>query len=407
MAEAEHVRIMIVDGSGAVFKAFDPYGNNETGRLGEHTIGRILSAKGNFKEVGTLDGYFVNNLFSIGIKLTDSSGSAIGAIVVSSPPGNAMSSFRQLLNNLLFMGMFVLLIAFALVYYLSQKFTKPIKIVADAARSYAMGNFETRVPADCGQDEYNELASSFNYMADSLEKLETLRSDFIANISHELKTPLTSIGGFLDGVLDGTIPPERQAHYLGLARGEVQRLNRLIGKLLTATQLKSGMQELNVIRLDLCEFIGHAVISFEPVFAEKKLEIEVNLERERIFVMADADALTQILTNLVDNAVKYGVEGGKLEINAAVRGDRAHISVYNTGKGIKKENLPFVFDRFFKSDFSRGMDKNSTGLGLYIVKSILQRMDQSIWADSVEGEYACFTFTLALAKFQQNTVLKS
>ena len=230
------------------------------------------------------------------------------------------------------------------------------------------------------------------------EKLDAMRRDFVANVSHELKTPMTTIGGFIDGITDGTIPPDKAPHYLEIVSAEVHRLSRLVSKLLLATRLQSGMQDLNITNVDISSVVSSVVINAEQAIEDKHLDVDIDLPDARCFVRGDEDALTQVVTNLIDNAVKYGNEGGKISVTVSERNDKVLVSVFNTGKGIAKEQLPFIFDRFYKADRSRGMDKSSTGLGLYIVKSILNNLHQEIVAESEYGHWVRFTFTLEPAK---------
>ncbi|HHX71742.1 MAG TPA: HAMP domain-containing histidine kinase [Clostridiales bacterium] len=406
-AQENNARIMIVDASGDVGLYADPLRSGTAGTIGKTVMDRI-KLEGQYKELGTLNGYFKNKLLTIGMPLYDNFGNLWGAVFVSTPTEHLTSIFKEFLESVVFVAFFVMLVAFALTYFVSERLTKQLAGMAQAAKRYAMGRFDTRVIVrDDAPDEITDLAASFNYMADSLQKLEQLRSEFVANVSHELKTPLTAIGGFVGGMLDGTIPPERQEHYLAIVQSEVQRLSRLISRLLQASRLQSGLTQMNIRQIDLCEEVRTVVIGLEQHVTEKQIHVEVNLPREKIYVDADEDALRQVLTNLCDNGIKYGVNNGLLSVTVTLRGDKALVSVYNTGPGIPESALPYVFDRFYKTDRSRGLDKQSTGLGLYITKSILQNMNQEIYAESKEGEYVRFTFTLTLSKFQNKPELKS
>ncbi len=406
-AQANNARLMIVAANGDVKLFADPLSTGTSGTLSSSVMER-LRQDGQYRELGTLNGYFKNKLLTIGIPLYDSLGNMRGAVFVSTPTEHLTTIFQEFLESVFFVAFFVMLVAFALTFFVSEKLTKQLADMAHAARRYAMGRFETRVVIQEDQPvELVDLANSFNYMAESLQKLEQLRSEFVANVSHELKTPLTAIGGFVGGMLDGTIPPEKQEHYLQIVQNEVQRLSRLISRLLQASRLQSGTAQMNIRQIELCEEVRNVIIGLEPQIAAKQMRVEVNLPREKIYVDADKDALRQVLTNLCDNGVKYGVQNGLLSVTVTLKGDKAHVSVYNTGPGIPAAALPYIFDRFYKADRSRGLDKQSTGLGLYITKSILRNMNEEIYAESREGEYARFTFTLTLSKFQSKPELKS
>ncbi|MBO5670610.1 MAG: HAMP domain-containing histidine kinase, partial [Clostridia bacterium] len=259
------------------------------------------------------------------------------------------------------------------------------------------GEFDRRVTV-YGNDEVAELSDAFNKMADSLAKNEQIRSEFIANISHELKTPMTTIAGFADGMLDGTIPPERREEYLQTIGSETRRLSRLVNKLLLTSRIDAGRQEIHPTRINICDIIGRCAIGLEKQIEEKGLDVELDFADDRVFVQADPDAVMQIMYNLIDNAQKYTDPGGKLRVSVAKKSGLCEISVYNTGCGIPLEDLPHVFDRFYKVDKSRGLAKDSFGLGLYIVRTLVNRHGQEIYARSSPGEYAEFTFALKLDK---------
>ncbi len=397
LATLNNTRIMITDARGSIEMYADPYESGlDCGALSAGVMSAIRE-KSVYKEIGTLSGYYQHQLLSVALPVTDAAGNFRGAVVISAPTSSIIQLFRGFMRGVLVITLFVMLIAAALIYFVSQRTTRPLKEMADASKRFAMGDFSARVSV-VGSDEIANLAQSFNYMAESMEKLEKLRSEFIANVSHELKTPMTTIGGFVDGIMDGTIPSDRAPHYLEIVSSEIHRLSRLVSKLLLATRLQAGIQDLNITTLDISSLVSAAVINSEQAIEAKHLNVEINLPETRCFVRGDEDALTQVVTNLVDNAVKYSNDGGDLSVQITEHSDKVYVSVYNTGRGISKEQLPFIFDRFYKADPSRGMDKSSTGLGLYIVKSILKNLHQEITAESEYGRWARFTFTLEPAK---------
>ncbi len=396
-ASLNNTRIMITDAVGNIEMYADPYETGlDGGTLSEGLMAAIRSTDV-FKEIGTLSGYFQHHLLSVALPITDAGGNFRGAVIVSAPTSSITQIFQNFMRGVLIITLFVMLLAAALIYFVSQKSTRPLKDMAAASKSFAMGNFKARV-AVTGNDEISDLARSFNFMAESMEKLEKLRSEFIANVSHELKTPMTTIGGFIDGITDGTIPPDKAPHYLEIVSAEIHRLSRLVSKLLLATRLQSGMQDLNITNVDISSIVSSVIINAEQAIEDKRLDVDIDLPDARCFVRGDEDALTQVVTNLIDNAVKYGNEGGKISVTVSERNDKVFVSVFNTGKGIAKEQLAFIFDRFYKADRSRGMDKSSTGLGLYIVKSILNNLHQEIVAESEYGRWVRFTFTLEPSK---------
>ncbi|MBR6739538.1 MAG: sensor histidine kinase [Clostridia bacterium] len=396
-------RIMIADSRGNVICYADgnEKGTQNGGTLSQSLVARISEGE-TVQELGTLGGYYVNKLLNVACPITDSAGNVRGSVIISTPISRVTEPFRAIIGSILGGLIFVLLGSFAMIYYVSKRLARPLSSMSRAAKRFAMGDFSERVEVS-GPSEISDLAVSFNYMAESMEQLESLRSEFIANVSHELKTPMTTISGLVDGMLDGTIPPERTEHYLGIVSGEVQRLSRLVTKLLFATKLQSGDQRLNMTNIDICEMVTSTLFSMEKTIEGKSMEVGIDFESDRINVLADCDGVSQVLNNLIDNAVKYGNEGGRLTVSVYKKGEQAFISVFNTGVGIEVSEIPYIFDRFYKVDRSRGLDKNSTGLGLYITKSILSRMGQEISVESEYGRYVRFTFTLPLAK---NPMLK-
>jgi signal transduction histidine kinase len=235
-------------------------------------------------------------------------------------------------------------------------------------------------------------------MADSLENLENMRNTFMANVSHDLRTPMTTISGFIDNILVGAIPPEEQPYYLGIIKEEVRRLSRLVSSLLDISRLQAGDRKFNISSFDICETARLILISFEQMIDEKKLDVDFECDEERIFVKADKDAIYQVLYNVCDNAVKFSSIGGKYKISITLAEEnkqkKVRVSVYNEGEGIPEEDLPFVFERFYKADKSRGMDKKGVGLGMFISKTIIEAHGESIFVESKKDEFCQFTFTL-------------
>ncbi len=301
-----------------------------------------------------------------------------------------------------FLGIFamtsitVLLIAFVASSITAMQQTRPIQEMAAAARRFAEGNFDARVQPTDRDDEVEELAEAFNAMAESLQQTERQRREFIANISHELKTPMTTITGYADGILDGTIPPEREGQYLRIISDESRRLSRLVRRMLEVSQLQS----MDLLRekgaFDLCESMRRALISMEMKITDRNLDVEADIPEESVLVLGDNDLITQVIYNLLENAAKFATAGSALYLGLSLRGEKAEVTVRNHGATIDAEELPRLFERFHKSDKSRSEDKDGVGLGLYIVKTILEQHREHIYATSEEG-LTTFTFTMTLA----------
>lgn len=292
----------------------------------------------------------------------------------------------------------VFLVALLAMPYLTRRETKPIKDMAAAARQLAHGNLSVRVPTGYQNEEMEELAVAFNNMAASVQNSETIRQEFVANVSHELKTPMTTIAGYLDGILDGTIPPEKHRVYMDLVSTEVRRLSRLVRNMLDVARLKDqGIPPDKLTDFDICEEASQALLSFEQRINQKHLNVDIDMPEFGLTVHAFADAVSQVIYNLLDNAVKFIDDGGTLSIHARQQGGKAVVSIANTGPTIDPAELPLIFDRFHKTDKSRSTDRDGVGLGLYIVKTIVLAHGEDIYVTSRDGKTE-FTFTMPLKK---------
>lgn len=327
------------------------------------------------------------------LTLWDENDATIGAVFVCSSSDSITGLVETMLKTILISCMWVMIAAMLAVYFISEKISSPLKEMSRAAKQYAAGKFDIHVPVK-GSDEVAELATAFNNMANSLATVEDQRRSFLANVSHDLRTPMTTIAGFIDGILDGAIPPEKQPYYLELIAGEVRRLSRLVASLLDISRIQAGDRKFTMTAFDICEMARQILISFEQRIDEKQLNIEFECDRDNMTVYADRDAIHQVLYNICDNAVKFTNPGGLYRINITTHDKKTFVSVYNEGQGIPEAELPFVFDRFYKSDKSRGLDKTGVGLGLYITKTIMDAHNEEIWVKSVYGEYCEFVFTL-------------
>ena len=293
----------------------------------------------------------------------------------------------------------VLVLAIPLIWMITQRQMKPIKQMTAAARRMAHGQMDVRVDADdTDTAELNELALAFNNMAQALAQSERKRQEFVANVSHELKTPMTTISGYMDGMLDGTIPPEQRPKYMEIISGEVKRLSRLVRSMLEVSRIQDqGIPPERKRSFDLCQTVGEVLLSFEQKINAKKLEVETELPDLGARTLADPDAITQVVYNLIDNAVKFCPEGGTLGLRITeTKSGKYLVSVRNTGATIPADELPLIFDRFHKTDKSRSEDRDGWGLGLYIVKAIILSHEEDIYVTSRDGVTE-FSFTLPKA----------
>ena len=289
----------------------------------------------------------------------------------------------------------MMVVIFVLAYIVSGSLTRPLREMAKATEAFARGDFSVRVPVN-ERDEIGKLAMAFNNMADSLAQQETVRRSFIANVSHELKTPMTSIAGFIDGILDGTIPQEKERHYLTIVSDEVKRLSRMVRSMLNIAKIEAGEMKLKPTVFDVNEVVLSSIFTFEQMIEKKHLDIR-GLEEGKVMVEADEGLINQVVYNLLENAVKFVNEGGYIEVSYTVEQKRTYIHIKNSGEGIPKEEISKVFDRFYKTDRSRSMDKTGVGLGLYIVRQIVNLHQGEVIVRSVEGEYCEFSFSVATA----------
>ncbi len=289
-------------------------------------------------------------------------------------------------------SLWVMLAAVIAVYFITERIIHPLKQMTRATSEYAQGNFEKRIKV-IGQDEVSELAISFNKMADALMNMEMMRNTFLANVSHDLRTPMTTISGFIAGITSGAIPPEKHSYYLGIIQSEVLRLSRLVSEILDVSRLESGDRKFNFVEFDIAEVSRLILISFEQKIEEKQLNVEF-ISDDSVSVIADKDAIYQVMYNLCHNAIKFSREKGTFRISIKyTEKDMVRVSVFDEGQTIPEEDLPFVFDRFYKTDKSRGLDKNGVGLGLYICKAIIDQHKTTIGVKSGE-DYCEFFFEL-------------
>lgn len=394
----DDMRVYLFDTSGNLLIAGDTYeGDTFKNTALSKTVLETLGKD------GKLDGYDSMNdaltekyLYSVRPVYADLTNKVVGYVFACSSSEDLNEIIGSTVKTILLAALWVFLAALVGVYFMSERIIGPLKHMSRAARSYAAGNFDVRIPVQ-GSDEVAELAVSFNQMATELQNLENMRRSFLANVSHDLKTPMTTIAGFIDAILSGAIPPENRDEYLERIKSEVLRLSRLVHQLLDISRIQAGDRKLEPTTFDICEVARQIVLSFEQKIEKKQLQVEFNCERDNMSVIADKDAIHQILYNICDNAVKFSREGGEYKLNITEKDKKVHVSVYNEGPGIAKEDLPFVFERFYKSDKSRGLDKSGVGLGLYIAKTIIDAHRETITVNSEQGKFCVFEFTLASA----------
>ncbi len=324
-----------------------------------------------------------------------SSGLPTGLLFVAADT-TAVLDFLQSTFQLFFVtAVAVLLISLVICSITVQKMVDPLKGVCAFAHKFAHGEVDTRITEYANRgDEIGELAAAFNAMADSLAQAEQKRSEFVANVSHELKTPMTTIAGFADGILDGTIPPEKERESLQVISSETRRLSRLVRRMLELSRLQSSERVAAQEQFDAAEVLLRVLVSLEAKITEKELDVQTELPDGPVMVWGDPDAVTQVCYNLLDNAVKFAVPQGRLSLRITTKGGKAYIAIGNEGETIPPQQLSHIFDRFHKADSSRSTHKDGVGLGLYIVKTLLNTYKEDITVTSQDG-FTEFTFTLS------------
>ncbi len=347
---------------------------------------------------GILDGIYTEDRYLYGVPVQSAeTGNPLGYVIVSTETRDMSQMMSRIIGLFLLTAIVVLLISTVATVFITRRRTETIRAMSRAARQFAHGDFSARINPGDADEEIAELATAFNNMAASLERSESLRQEFVSNISHELKTPMTTIAGFMDGMLDGTIPPEKHAYYMQTVSDEVGRLSRLVRSMLDISRLQSTGEAIQKARFDVTEVLGRTLLTFEQKIEEKQLDVQVDMPEKAIYVLANEDAITQVIYNLIDNGVKFAERETPFLLTVSTSGSKALVSVADHGPTIPPEELPLVFDRFHKSDKSRSMDKTGVGLGLYIVKTILGSHGEDITVTSRDG-LTTFTFTLELTR---------
>lgn len=299
---------------------------------------------------------------------------------------------RQIMRIYAISTVIVFIAVVVAVYFIARRLSAPIIEIASVSREIGKGNFSVHLP-NYDISEMQQLSSAINEMAASLNNYDTMRNSFVANVSHELRTPMTSIGGFVDGMLDGTIPPDKHDHYLRVISSEVGRLTRLVRSMLNLAKIEAGELKPNMTKFSVLEPIVDTLVTFESRLEDKHIEI-IGLDTERITLYADNDLIHQVMYNLIENAIKFVEDRGYIEFSFRSVGYMTVISIKNSGEGLSEDELPLVFDRFYKTDKSRSQDASGVGLGLNIVRSIIRLHGGKIMVRSVKGEYTEFVFTL-------------
>ena len=354
--------------------------------------GQVVDIRGN------LGGIYPNPVFTLAYPVRVN-GEVFGAILMNVPVTEITETTNEAYQIIAVFILIAILFGFVLVYLLSKKISTPLVEINEAARVIANGDFEKRIHID-SDDEIGELADSFNEMANSLFLQEKRRREFISNISHDLRSPLTSMRGFLQAIIDGTIPYEKQEHYLNIVLEESERLATMANNILEINKLEEPESKLNISKFDVNSLVKKTAYSFEERVNQKDIKMLLTFDRDNVFVDADYDKILRVIYNLVDNAVKFTHRYGNINISTAVEEDKVFVKIRDNGKGISEEQQKRVFERLYKADPSRGRDKKGSGLGLSIVKEFIKAHGENITLKSELNKGTEFTFSLKLSEIQ-------
>ena len=399
-AEVSGTDMLICDGTGEILLCSSSEINcSHIGKLIDPAYLAAVWDTGEVYSSGKIEGLYDTMRYYMGVPIVSAAtGENLGIVLVSSSASDINTLLLRTTLIFFWTAVGVLLLAMLVTSVIARSQARPLREIAAAAHRFGHGDFSARAEVRGRPTvEVRDLAASFNSMAESLEQSERRRREFVANVSHELKTPMTTIAGFMDGMLDGTIPPEKHPQYMKAVSDEVKRLSRLVRSMLDVSRLQAQQSAAEFRVFDVCETAGQALLTFEQKINAKKLDVQVDMPDTGVQVLADPDAIAQVVTNLIDNAVKFADESGTLSLSVRTQGQKAYVSVANTGPTIDPAELPLIFDRFHKTDKSRSMDKDGVGLGLYIVRTIIDSHSETIRVTSENG-LTSFTFTLALAK---------
>lgn len=343
--------------------------------------------------VGTYHNHYKEKMITI-ISPVVSDFTTHGYILVHKPYSDLVEQCNLLLKPVYITVFVIYLLSFLILFAFQLMVYHPLRKIAEAAKQYALGNLEYEIPITT-HDEIGSLSASLNYMSSHLKDMDDYQKKFIGNVSHDFRSPLTSIKGYLEAMADGTIPLEMQERYFKILLFETERLTDLTADLLTLNEFDTKNLLLDMTTFDIHEAIKNTAASFEGTCLEKHILIELHLTSKSLEVTADKRKIQQVLYNLLDNAIKFSPNNSEITIKTSEKNGKVFVSVKDRGFGIPKQSLAKIWDRFYKSDLSRGKDKKGTGLGLAIVKEIIQAHNENINVVSTEGVGTEFTFSLS------------
>ncbi len=360
---------------------------------------KLLDYDFDFTVMQTFNGNFYDlfesDVISVAIPLMHNQ-DPIGMVFIHSTVSQLHDLQRRIIQSMYLPFLVMIIISFALIGIISGKIMRPVRRIVEVAEEYSTGNFDAKINIR-SKDEIGQLASSLEYMASELQKLDDYRKAFISNISHDFRSPLTSIKGYAEAIKDGTIPPEKQERYLSIIVDETNRLSKLTNSLLELNDFDSYGIWLMPREFDIVDLVRSAMATYEGKCEQKHINLQLKNRTENSVVFADKMKIQQVIYNLLDNAIKFTPSGRGIYITVTEKGDKIYTSVKDEGIGIPKDSLKKIWVRFFKTDQSRGRDKTGSGLGLSITKEIITAHNENINVVSTEGVGSEFTFSLTKA----------
>ncbi len=385
-------QVFFVNNTGKISMVTNGIGDYWIGRtITDQTVEMVLNGNITYVE-GNLDGMFTDKVLTVGYPIRFAGAIQGGVFMCKSLPEIREDFFNIYKNIILFMAI-ALVAGAVLVILFTRRIVKPITEMNKAARVIAKGNFDERIKIKT-KDEVGQLAESFNFMAESLDETEQVRRELIANISHDLRSPITSIQGFLGAIEDGTILPENSGKYISIALDETKRLSKMVENVMDLNKAQAGAYDIKKEEFSINELIKKIVVGYETRILEKNIEVNLIFDSDRSKVYADYEKIERVVQNILDNAVKFVPDKGYIDIETTYRKNKVIVSIENSGEPINEEDKKHIFDRFYKADRSRGEDNKGSGLGLSIAKELLKAHGEDIWVNTGEG-FNEFAFTLS------------
>ncbi len=389
ISENSDIDFTLTDSNGAVLVCSEASPCSHTDKnFGDETLSKVTDE--GFYELSSLDNYYSEDYFNIAYPI--SIGGERCLIFGRLPAASLTDYLKELILTVVAAAAVIMAGVFFILYFYTKSLFSPVKEMTMAVRRFGEGDFSAKLNVT-EENEFGFLANSINEMATSISETEETRKSFISNVSHELKTPMTTIGGFIDGILDGTIPPEQQEHYLKIVSMEISRLARLVRSMLNISKYEAGELTLTPESFDIIPIVFQTLLNFEKRIDEKNIDIR-GLDRDAFAIKADKDLIQQVVYNLVENAVKFVNKGGYIEFLFAENDETTSVTVRNSGEGLKENEISRVFERFYKTDESRGIDPGGVGLGLSIVRSLIKLHGGTILVRSQYEQYVEFEFSL-------------